>query len=130
MTAVKQPRPPSELGAAGRQLWRAIVADAAGQGLELDARDAEWLKQAGRIADRIAEMEAALVGAEPAVAGHAKQPVAHPLFAEVRMHRQLLSQVLARLKTDVPEEPARVVPDAGARSAAARLAANARWGRA
>jgi hypothetical protein len=53
LTTAKQPKPPAELGAEGKRLWRTIVADAAAQQLELEARELEWLKQAGRIADRI-----------------------------------------------------------------------------
>ncbi|CCK58009.1 Protein of unknown function [Mycobacterium canettii CIPT 140070010] len=38
------------------------------------------------------------------VPGHAKQPTAHPLLAEVRMTRALLSQTIARIRVDAPVE--------------------------
>jgi hypothetical protein len=101
MTA-NQPKPPPDLAAEGKRLWRAIVADAAGQGLELDARELAWLRTAGKLADRVAALEAELVGAD-IVVGHAGQPVANPLLAEIRMHSALLAQTLARLRVDLVE---------------------------
>jgi hypothetical protein len=100
---VKQPRPPADLAAEGKKLWRAIVADAAGQGLEFDARELAWLRTAGKLADRIAQLEVALNDAPLIVKGHAQQPVAQPLLAEWRMTCQLLAQTLARLRVDVVE---------------------------
>jgi len=98
-------RAPKGLAAEGRRLWRAVVSDARSQGLSLDSREAFWLENAARLADRIAELEAELA-ASPSfvVAGHAKQDVAHPLIAEIRMHRGLLATTLARIKTDLPAE--------------------------
>jgi hypothetical protein len=100
---VRQPKPAKGLGVEGRSLWRAIVADAAGQGLELDARELSWLRHAGKLADRIAALESALEGADLIVPGHAKQPVANPLLAEVRQEQALLAQMLGRLRVDVAE---------------------------
>jgi hypothetical protein len=102
MTA-RQPKPAAGLGAEGRRLHRAIVADAAGQGLEFDARELAWLRTAGKLADRIAQLESALDDAPLIVKGHAQQPVANPLLAEWRMLNQLLAQTLARLRVDLVE---------------------------
>lgn len=121
---MKQPRPPADLGTAGKALWRAILADAAGQGVELDAKELVFLRQAGKIADAIAIMETSLAGADLVVSGSTKQPVANPLIPELRMHRQLLAQTVARISTDVADE---------ASSASTpnrfRAAAESRWSR-
>jgi len=103
---VRQPKPPKGLDVEGRSLWRAIVADAADQGLALDARELSWLRHAGKLADRIGELEGALDGADMIVPGHAKQPVANPLLTEVRQHQALLAQMLGRLRLDVVESGA------------------------
>jgi hypothetical protein len=125
MTA-KQPKPPADLSSEGRRLWRAIVADAAGQGLEFDQREIAWLRMAGQLADRAAELAAAQAEQPLIVRGHAQQPVASPLLAEWRMTCQLLAQTLARLRVDVVET-ATSGTVAGNRY---RDAALARWGRA
>jgi hypothetical protein len=72
----------------------------------------------------VAELEAAIDGADMIVPGYNGQPVAHPLLTEIRQHHLLISQTLARLKVDVPEEPG-VLGVAGVNKA--RSAANARW---
>jgi hypothetical protein len=117
------PAPPKGLAASGRKLWRAVTRDVAGQGLSLDSRELLWLEEAARLADRVAELEAELAGADRVVPGHARQPVAHPLLAESRMTRQLLMQAIARIRVDAPVEAAGV--PAGVNQH--RAAANARW---
>jgi hypothetical protein len=72
----------------------------------------------------VAELEAAIDGADMIVPGYNGQPVAHPLLTEIRQHHLLISQTLARLKVDVPEEPG-VLGVAGVNKA--RSAASARW---
>ena len=67
---MKQPKPSADLGVEGRRLFRQIVADAAGQGIELTAQELVYLRQAGKLADTIALLEAALDGAELLVAGY------------------------------------------------------------
>lgn len=63
------------------------------------------LRQAGKLADTIALMEAALDGAELTVPGYmGKGTVSNPLLSELRMHWQLLAQTVARVDLDVPEE--------------------------
>jgi hypothetical protein len=120
---VRQPKPPKSLGVEGRSLWRAIVADVAGRGIELDARELSWLRQQGKLADRVAMLEEALDGADLIVPGHAKQPVANPLLGEVGQHQALLAQTLGRLRVDVVE-PGAGQPVTGNRF---RSAALSRW---
>jgi hypothetical protein len=119
------PRPPKGLGVEGRALWRVIVADAAGQGLELDARELTWLRHAAKLADRIAGLEEALAGEPLVVPGHAKQPVANPLLPEIRQNQALLAQTLGRLRLDVAENSSGQVVG----SNRFRSAALARWAR-
>jgi hypothetical protein len=87
---VRQPKPPKGSGVEGRSLWRTIVADVSGQGIELDAREMSWLRHAGKLADRVARLEEALDGADLIVPGHAKQPVANPLLGEVLAARETI----------------------------------------
>jgi hypothetical protein len=98
-----EPKPPADLGAEGKKLWREIVRDAAGQGLALDARELVWLRTAGKLADRVDALETELAGMSMVVSGYNGQPVANPLLGEIRFHSQLITQILARLKVDVPE---------------------------
>jgi hypothetical protein len=123
---VKQPKAPAELGAEGRRPWREIVADAAGQGIELTAQELVWLRQAGKLADTIGLMEAAVAGAELVVPGYNRQPTAHPFLCELRMTRQLLAQTVARIDLDVPEASG---VSSGAGGNRFRAAALARWNR-
>jgi hypothetical protein len=128
MQQVKQPKPPPELGPEGKKLFRQIVADAAGQGIELTAAELVYLRQAGKLADSIALMEEALAGAELIVPGYMNKGLqANPLISELRMRRQLLGQTVARIDPNVPE-PAGITGGAGGNRF--RQAALARWNRA
>jgi DNA-binding transcriptional LysR family regulator len=123
---VKEPKPPADLGAEGRRLWRDILRDAAGQGVELTAQELVYLRQAGKLADAIARMEADVAEAPTVVAGYLNRGnVIQPLLPELRMHRQLLGQMLARVKTDMPEAPG--IPMATGTGDRFRAAAMTRW---
>jgi hypothetical protein len=100
-TNAEQPKPPAALGLAGKRLWRDVIRDAAGQGVSLDARELVWLRSAGKLTDRIAELESAMVDQPLVVPGHAKQPVSHPLLTEIRQHYALLAQTLGRIRVDL-----------------------------
>ena len=100
---VDEPKPPADLGAEGRKIWRSIARDVAEQGLALDARELVWLRSAGKIADRIALSEAEIDGADLIVPGYNGQPTANPLLGEIRLHSHLLAQALARLRVDAVE---------------------------
>jgi hypothetical protein len=98
-----EPKSPADLGTEGKKIWRSIARDVAEQGLALDARELVWLRSAGKIADRIALLEAEIDGADMIVPGYNGQPTANPLLAEIRLHSQLLAQTLARLRVDAVE---------------------------
>jgi len=106
MGAKHLPRPPADLGDEGRRLWREILKDADDQGLTLDARELVWLRSAGKMTDRIADLELAMAAQPLVVPGHAKQPVSHPLLTEIRQYYGLLAQTLGRLRLDVVEDKA------------------------
>jgi hypothetical protein len=106
MAAKHLPRPPADLGDEGRRLWREILKDADDQGLTLDARELVWLRSAGKLTDRIADLELAMANQPLVVPGHAKQPVSHPLLTEIRQYYGLLAQTLGRLRLDVAEDKA------------------------
>jgi hypothetical protein len=124
---VKESKPPADLGVEGRRLWRDILRDAAGQGVELTAQELVYLRQAGKLADTIARMEADAAAEPTVVPGYLNRGnVIQPLLPEIRMHRQLLGQMLARVKTDVAEAPG--IPAGTGTSNRFRAAAMARWG--
>lgn len=120
----EQLKSPPGLGLAGRRLWRQVAGEAADCHLELDSREQIWLHSAAKLADRVAQLEAAIADEDLVVKGYSGQPVAHPLLTEIRQHYLLISQTLARLKVDVPE-PTGVLGVVGANRQ--RAAANRRW---
>jgi hypothetical protein len=123
---VKEPKPLADLGAEGRKLWRQIVADAASQNVELTAQELVYLRHAGELADTIARMKADVADAPTTVAGYNNRGnVINPLLPEIRMHTQLLGQMLARVKTDMPEAPG--IPAGTGTSNRFRAAALSRW---
>jgi hypothetical protein len=58
------------------------------------------------------------------VKGSMGQPVPNGLLSEIRSHHQLVAQLLARIKTDLPEESGVLGMVGGNRQ---RAAANWRW---
>ena len=62
--------------------------------------DAGW-----KLADQISRLEAAVADMPLMVEG-SRSPVVNPLVAELRMHRQLLAQTVARIRLDVADEAA------------------------
>ena len=117
------PRAPAELADSGKRLWRSIVAD--DQDLVLNAVELAQLGPACKLSDRIAVLEAALADEQLRSTGSTGQPVLNPLLAEARMHTQLVTQTLSRLKLDIPEEKPMAAGGNGNRF---RAAAMARWG--
>src|SRR6476646_9184881 len=64
-----------------------------------------WLEDACRLTDRLERLEVELEAAGTYMTiGVAKQPVAHPLLAEIRQTRALRAQMLARIVVSAPEE--------------------------
>ena len=115
------PRPlpprPTGLRAAGRRLWDAIAGS-----FELRPDELRLLEDAAREADVIERMRKVVDKADAEVAGSMGQPTAHPLLAELRQHRALLTTILTKLK--LPDDP----EGYDAASDMGRRAARARWG--
>jgi alkanesulfonate monooxygenase SsuD/methylene tetrahydromethanopterin reductase-like flavin-dependent oxidoreductase (luciferase family) len=96
-------RAPNGLGRSGRKLWREIV-----DAYEIERHELPILETAARVADQIAELAEDLQGAPTTVAGSQGQDRVHPLVQELRLQRDLLTRLLARLSwPDVPDEDGR-----------------------
>ena len=117
-TRRKIPRAPAGLGKAGRALWRQIHTH-----VDLDnVAEATAVQAACRTADELDRLEADLADAPTMARGSRGQPVAHPLFAEVRSHRATLAAQLRH--AGIFDLTADRNPDA---SASGRALAEARW---
>lgn len=116
-----KPRTPAELGKYGRKLWNDIVSDAFENGVFFDNRELDWLS-AAKTADASALLDAGMADQPTIVKGAQGQPVANPLLNEIRQHRALQTQLLARIDL-YPAGDA----SSNTRSTAARRAAQARW---
>jgi hypothetical protein len=89
-------RAPAGLGSAGRGLWRSVTA-----GLVLRPDELAVLREACGVRDTIELLQERLDGAPAIVAGSRGQQIVNPGIPELRLQRQLLATLLARL--DVPE---------------------------
>lgn len=87
-------RCPAHLGAEGRRLWRTITDEF---DLDYEPHKVHILTQACRVADIVAELDAAATEAPLTVKGSMGQPVISPFISEARVQRGLLAQLLARL---------------------------------
>lgn len=111
-------RAPAHLAAAGSRLWRAIT-----DRYDLDPAELATLEAAARQADDVARLTAAAADAPVLDAGSTGQPRVHPVLVELRLSRQALAALLARLRlptddVDEGESPA---------TTRARAAAERRW---
>ena len=136
-TATKPPAPPSDLKKIGRKdgpgraLWKSIVgtnADSVKYILRADELQilAEACREVDLIADIDEEFRKDLRGF--VVKGSTGQPTSNPLIQELRQHRQVLANLLSKLKLpdDVGEQTSR---GESTRSSQARDAAAERWGK-
>jgi hypothetical protein len=117
VTAKTRLRPPRDLGPAGRVLWRDVLA-----AYELNPGELEALRQACRVSDVLARLDAELAAAPVVVAGSTGQDRAHPLLAAAADQRRVLESLLRSLALPMPDEA-----EGRRRSPAARGAAQARW---
>ena len=112
-----RPRPPESLDDAGRQLWRSLVAV-----YELSPAELETLRQACRVVDIIARIDAVLIDSDLVVEGHHGQPRSHPLLAAAADQRRVLDALFRSLALPMPSEE-----EGRRRSPAAVAAAQQRW---
>jgi hypothetical protein len=110
--------PPADLEEAGLALWGQVVSD-----FDLGPDEIGALIEACRTADELADLREAMRGQPMTVLGSTGQPVAHPLLAELRRHRDTLARLLERLNLPAGDE------DAGSTPAQKRAqrAAQQRW---
>ncbi len=118
-----RPKPPTDLGKAGKALWRSILCDLEA-GWILDARELHWLEQACRTQDRLADLEAVVAKDGPTVTGSRGQVTVHPAISEARQLALLQQRLLAALELTDPRSGMRSATPAQAR---ARRAAESRW---
>ena len=117
MGDMARPRPPQSLGQAGRTLWRAILG-----AYELAPHEAELLRQACRVADNLARIDAALMDSDVVVEGYSGQPRSHPLLQASADQRRVLDALFRSMALPFPSE------DEGRRRSPAAVAnAQARW---
>jgi hypothetical protein len=122
MSAPARPKPPDDLQAAGKRLWRDVTGV-----YVLTATEVALLHEAGRTADECDRIVAALNGDPVTVPGSRGQDTANPLLAEARRHRVVLAGLVSALALpDVDTPTGRRQSPASKR---AQHAAEARWSR-
>lgn len=115
--------PPRDLSDAGSALWIAVVADLESD-WELDAREVALLAQACKMADQLAELDAAVAVDGATVRGSRGQTVIHPGVSEGRALRLAQLRLLGSIELADPTSALKASTPAQAR---ARAAAQARW---
>jgi phage terminase small subunit len=122
--APKRPKPPRNLDAAGKQIWKALQADLPDD-WEMTAREVELLHLAARQADLVAELEEALAEEGITVAGAAGQRRMNAVATELRQSRIALARLLGEIEMPEGEDEEPTT----AQRVRARRAAQARWRR-
>lgn len=113
-----KPVAPGDLRAAGAQMWDDVTED-----FTLGPDEVRALREACRTVDELDELRAALSGQPMTVQGSQGQPVANPLLAEVRRHRETLAKLLDALSLPAGDEDVGMSPT----QKRAQRAAQQRW---
>lgn len=110
------------LGKPGKALVSAILADLEGAGCEPDAREAELIRTAGELRDRMALLEALIASDGLRTISATGTIRLHPAATELRQHSIAISRVLAGIT---------LVDNSGnpVKSSRHQRAASARWAR-
>ncbi|MEV7264193.1 hypothetical protein AB0N38_11640 [Micromonospora aurantiaca] len=114
----EKPTPPADLRPGGLALWAEVTED-----FTLGPDEVGALREACRTVDELDDLRAALHGQPMTVSGSQGQPVAHPLLAEVRRHRETLAKLLDALALPAGDEDAGMTPA----QKRAQRAAQQRW---
>jgi hypothetical protein len=88
----------------------------------LAPHEAELLRQACRVADQLARIDAVLMDSELVVEGYAGQPRSHPLLQVSADQRRVLDALFRSMALPMPGET-----EGRRRSPAAAASAQARW---
>jgi hypothetical protein len=117
LSDMSRPRAPQSMDAAGKALWRAVTSV-----YELAPHEAELLRQACRVADNLARIDAELMDGAVMVEGYNGQPRANPLLGAGADQRRVLDGLFRSMALPMPGET-----EGRRRSPAAVAAAQARW---
>lgn len=109
---------PDGLYEAGRAVWAALTS-----AYELSPSELLLLAELAHTVDELATLREASADADPVVTGSTGQPRVHPLFAELRAHRQALSRLVDQLALPAEYENEGLSP----RQQSAKKAADTRW---
>ena len=125
---------PTDLGPAGRKLWRDVVAKMAESDAQPDARECQILHSACSLKDRVVGLEELMRSEPPTTSGSKGQIVLHPALIEIRNTHREIAQLLCRIDLapfddDTGGSIGIQISSASLRSVKARNAANARWGK-
>lgn len=102
----KIPTPPPGTKAAGRRLWRSVLAD-----YELDEHETVLLRQAVRVADLCDDLQEILDADGPMVTVKGEIRT-HPAAVELRQQRIVLARLVVALRVPIgdQEQPAKTSP--------------------
>lgn len=121
----KRPQPPAALGAAGKALWRRVLALG-----EPEPGELELLRIACRAEDRVVELRRLIDEDGLMVAGSRGQRVLHPAMSELRQAEALSLSALRNFNwPDDEDRPDGRTRRGTFRSGSAQAAAQARWRR-
>jgi P27 family predicted phage terminase small subunit len=117
MADVRRRSAPKGLKAAGKALWREVLAE-----FEPNAAELALLEQLCLTVDELAAMQADLAEMGMVVMGSRNQPRVNPLIAVIAAHRKLVDQLVVALGVPLPGETV-----GRRRSAAAKQSVDKRW---
>lgn len=98
----KRAAQPAGLGAAGRKVWRDVLA-AVAPGWSLDERDLLLLREVARQADLIARLERAIDREGVLTVGAKGQPRVHGAVSALAQQRALFARLIGQLQLGPPE---------------------------
>ena len=114
-----KPKPPTDLKAPGKALWKSVNED-----YELGSHELALLREACRATDELDILRTALLDSEVVAVGSTGQPVVNKIFEEIRRHRDSLTKTIAAM--NLPEDEEEEKPPVN-RAQQASNAARARW---
>jgi hypothetical protein len=93
------PRPPAGTKAAGRRLWRAVQ-----DKFELAEHEETLLRQACRVADLCADLQATVDAEGPLTTTRLGETKTHPAVVELRNQRALLARLIVALRVPLGDQ--------------------------
>jgi hypothetical protein len=99
VVSTNSPKAPSGLGAAGRKLWRSVLAD-----YELEQHEIAGLLQACRAADACDELQEVVASQGRIQQDHLGNVRIHPAAVELRQTQMLLLRAVASLRIPLGDD--------------------------